>query len=268
MRIDYVPLLRIQREIQSIPRGQPPDFNGLKRFRQYLRTIVSEDGNGLALPPLVAANPMAKEHVTELLDALLAMDADGIAARAAADAACRLDGAGEFKAALVVVDDVKAGWTNRGACEFEFRFRSVKSGHLPRWSKCAWITGVLWSSEPADDQKVREAILTAIYRTHYVQMHGPARTLGDMLAQEGWALARAGCRGPTLDSEDLAYTREVLKPHLGSCEMSTCLACLFGDAAARDLGMNPQGLSPWAGLALALNEAIDFSQSGSIGAED
>ena len=39
MNLDYVPLLRVMRELQSIPRGQPPDFNGKTRFRQYLRTI-------------------------------------------------------------------------------------------------------------------------------------------------------------------------------------------------------------------------------------
>ena len=43
MNLDYVPLLRVMREIQSIPRGQPPDFNGMKRFRHYVRTIFPEE---------------------------------------------------------------------------------------------------------------------------------------------------------------------------------------------------------------------------------
>jgi hypothetical protein len=38
MNLDYVPLLRVMRDLHSIPRGQPPDFNGKRRFRQYLRT--------------------------------------------------------------------------------------------------------------------------------------------------------------------------------------------------------------------------------------
>src|SRR6266550_7875069 len=106
MDLDYVPLLQVQRDLQAIPRGQPPDFNGLRRFKQYLRTISTADGKGISLPPLVAANPMAKDHVTALLDALLALDADGVAARAAAEASAQLtDVPGEFKAALVVVDD-------------------------------------------------------------------------------------------------------------------------------------------------------------------
>jgi hypothetical protein len=89
----------------------------------------------------------------------------------------------------------------------------------------------------------------------YQQQHGPARTLRDMLVQEGHVLARAGCTRPVLDAEDIAYTREVLAPHLDAEDMRTCIECLFGDAAGRTLGFTPRGLSPWAGLALALHDA-------------
>ncbi len=53
----------------------------------------------------------------------------------------------------------------------------------------------------------------------YQQRHGPARTLRDMLAQEGQIMALAGCSGPTLDAEDIAYTREVLIPYLDAEDM-------------------------------------------------
>jgi hypothetical protein len=32
--------------LHGIPRGQPPDFNGMKRFRQYVRTIFPRKRNG------------------------------------------------------------------------------------------------------------------------------------------------------------------------------------------------------------------------------
>jgi hypothetical protein len=110
MNLDYIPLLPIQRDLQALPRN-------LQRFRRYLRTI-SPDSANLELPSLVAANPMAKEHVTALLDALLALDADGVAAQAVAEAVAHLaDEPGDFKVALVVVDDLMGGWTNRYAEE-------------------------------------------------------------------------------------------------------------------------------------------------------
>jgi hypothetical protein len=115
MNLDYVPLLPIQRELQSIPRGQPPSFNGLKRFRHYLRTI-----------------------------------------------------------------------------------------------------------------------------------------------SDGQVMKMAGCDIPTLDPDDLEYTREVVAPFLDADDMRTAIECLFGDGAARALGFTPRGLSPWAGLALALHDALRF----------
>jgi hypothetical protein len=258
MELAYVPLLRVQRELQCLPRNYA-------RFRQYLRTMLSRDG--LELPPLGIMNPMGKDHVTALLDGLLAMDADGVGARAAADASAALrDVPGEFKIALVVADDLMGGWTNRYDQEFDFRFGpahrplerdpdSPSGFRLPRWLKHFWFTSVLWSSEPPSERAAREAILLPAYRFAYVHRHGPARTLRSLLTQEGQVMAAAGCAGPVLDEEDIAYTREVLIPFLDADDKRTCIECLFGDAAGRTLGFTPRGLSPWAGLALALHDA-------------
>ena len=68
-------------------------------------------------------------------------------------------------------------------------------------------------------------------------------------------MAAAGCAGPVLDEEEIAYTHEVLKPFLDADDKRTCIECLFGDAAGRTLGFTPRGLSLWAGLALALHDA-------------
>ena len=66
----------------------------------------------------------------------------------------------------------------------------------------------------------------------------------------------AGCTGPILDDEEASYTREVLTPFLEADDMRTCIECLFGDAAGQTLGFTPRGLSPFAGLALALYNAL------------
>jgi len=263
MNLDYVPLLRVMRELHSIPRGQPSDFNGMKRFRHYLRTIFPHDENADQLLPLIAMNPMGKDHVTALLDAYLAMDADGIGALVAAEVAARLaDVPGDFKVGLVVCDDLMGVGTNRYDYELKIRFPAtwippnwLRPGFQPKWLKDYWLMGVLWSSESPSERAVREAILTAAHRVAYMHQHGLARTLREMIAQEGQVMALAGCSGPTLDAEDIAYTREVLIPYLDAEDMRTCIECLFGDEAGRTLGFTPRGLSPWAGLALALHDA-------------
>lgn len=251
MKIEYVPLLRIQRELQGIHRG-------MGRFRQYLRTIWDHDSIDDALIPLLIMNPMGKDHVTALLDELLVLDADGVGARTVAEAASVLsDVTIDFKAALVVADDLMGGGTNRYDYEYTLRFGvpGLRSRAGPSFLKQPWLLGVLWSSEPPSVQAACEALLTAAYRAAYVIRHGPARTLREMMAQEGHVMATAGCTAPVLDPEDLDYTREVLDPFLEADDLRTAIECLFGDAAGRTLGFTPRGLSLWAGLAVALHDA-------------
>ena len=243
MNLEYVPLLGVLRDVYATPRGPA-------RFDRYLNTVLNADRTDVDLPPLLVANPMAREHVTDLLDALLALDADGLGARTVAEAAARLaDEPGDYKATLVVADDLKGGWTNRYASEYDFRV-----GYDPHGKRFWGVIGVLWSSEPASERAVREALLAAAYRTAYIRRHGPPGTLRDILAQEGHVMAMAGCAGPTLDAEDIEYTRQVLVPYLDAADKRTVMECLFGDAAGSTLGFTPRGLSPWAGLALARHD--------------
>jgi len=108
MKLEYVPLLKVQRDLYELPRG-------MERFREYIRTMSDAVSGDLKLP-LVAMNPMGKDHLPPFLDHLLAIDADGVAARALAEADTALaEEPGEYRACLVVADDLKGGWTNRYA---------------------------------------------------------------------------------------------------------------------------------------------------------
>jgi hypothetical protein len=244
MRLTYVPLLATLRAVYAVPRGHD-------RFQTYLNATLARDRTDVAVLPLLIANPMAKEHVTELIDDLLALAAVGAAAGApAAPAAGLVDVPGDYPVCLMVADDLKGGWTNRFAYEFDFRV-----GYGPHGKRFWGPIGLLWSSEPASERAVREAAFTAVYRTAYMQRHGLPATLRDVLTQEGRVLARAGCAGPTLEPEDIEYTREVLVPYLDASDKRTVMECLFGDGPCSTLGFTPRGLSPWAGLALALHDA-------------
>ena len=253
MIIEYVPVLQIQRDLQGMPAN-------LDRFQKYLKTIGADNGKTeLELPSLIAANPMGKEHVTQYLDELLTMDADRQAAMAVNEAMTELaDEPGVYKLALVVADDLKGGWTNRYANEYTHRFPSPAgrpdNGELPRWLKHFWLTALVWTSDQPSRQRVREAVLAPIFRMVYFQRHGFPRILKEMLDQEGAVMAQAGCLEPMLGEEDIEYTREVIAPHLESADKRTIMECLFGDAAGKTLGFSPRGLSPWAGLALALHD--------------
>jgi hypothetical protein len=243
MILDYVPTLGIQRGLYRIPRGY-------ERFKAYLRTMCDPSGDDLRLP-LTPMNPMGKDHCGALLDEYAALGADPLAAATLAEAAREVhDVEGVYRVTLVLADDAQGGWTNRYASEFSLRFYD-----RPTRTCQGWLVALLWTGDPASAAAVREAILTVVYRAAYVSEHGHARTLRERMMQEGFVMARAGCTTPVLDEDDLEYTREVIAPFLDAEDMRTTIECLFGDAAGKTLGFSPKGLSPWAGLALALHDA-------------
>ncbi len=237
MTFEYVPLLALQRDIYRVPRRG--------RFEAYLGQMIDWDVEDMKLP-LAVMNPAAKEHVPALIDQLLELEVDAAAAEAIESMA--VEGPGHYKVALVVADDVAGGWTNRFATEFSHRFESK------RLYDRGWLIGILWASEPPSLQRTREEILTAAFRLDHIRRHGQARSLRERLVQEGAAMARAGCIAPVLDADDLEYTREVIAPYLDSTDMRTAVECLVGDAAGKTLGFTPRGLSPLAGLAMALHD--------------
>lgn len=252
MKLEFVPLLRLQRDFYTLPRGQ-------ERFHVYLETMLNADASDVELPPLIAMNPMGKDHVPSMLDALLAIDADTVAASAIAEVSDRLQAvSGAFKLGLVVVDDLEGGWTNRYASEFNARFRMEKIFQR------GWLSVILWTSEAPSVQKVCEETLITVYRAAYIQRHGFAHTLQEMLNQEGYAMAMAGCTQPAIAVDDIAYTLEVISPYLSTRDYPTTVVCLFGDSAAHALGYIPQGLTKRAGLALALHQARHGGESGHL----
>src|SRR4051794_19297919 len=78
VRLTYVPLLGQQRELYRRPRD-------LKRFRAYLHMTLDCRAKRVRLPTL-GMNPMAKGHVADFLDALLALGADAVGEAAVREA--------------------------------------------------------------------------------------------------------------------------------------------------------------------------------------
>ena len=71
MKLSFLPLLQVQRDLYALPRG-------MERFREYIKTMTDPETGDLALP-LVAMNPMGKDHVPALIDQYLALGAEQIA---------------------------------------------------------------------------------------------------------------------------------------------------------------------------------------------
>jgi hypothetical protein len=213
MKLEYVPLLATQEEHSGLPRG---------------------------------------DHELRLLDALSALGADEIGARAVAEAGAAVaEEPGEFRVGLVVRDDAGGLSTNRTTAELAHR--RGEGGLLER----GWIIGILWTSQRYDASAIREEVLTSVFRAAHIEKRGPPRTLREILLQEGNAMRMAGARNPALEPQTLLATRQILLRLLDHEDTPTLVAALFGDPAARELGYQPLGLRPRAGLALALHGRLE-----------
>lgn len=239
--IEHIPLLRTQRELFELPRG-------MERFKTYLDTLTDDAGD-MALP-LAGMNPMGHAHNVELLDDLLAMDAEGVAAMAVQEANRRLTALDlDLRVALVVVDDVRGQWTNRYFTEASHRFEN--RGEIRR----GWTSVPCWTSETWSNELIGQETLAAIYRVAHTLEMGPARSLEEMMTQEGLALSFAHAGAPTLKADDLDYSRTIIEPLLQTTDFPTIFAVLYGDEAASSAGYTPLGLSERAGYAVALAQA-------------
>jgi hypothetical protein len=243
MSIEVVPALRAQRDLLDLPRG-------MERFDAYVKTMI--DPNDRVILPLQTFNPMSREHVAEVLDALLDMGAEEIAAEAARDADRRIGGIERpMRLLLVVADDARGGWTDRSITDYEFRF--TKKAMLGE----GWVQVIEWSSEGASVERIHRDVQAQMYRTLYLDRFGLPVTLGEMIRQEGMASAFAGSSERELAADDLEYTREAIKAHLDSKDRGVHIACLYGDEAAASCGYAPSGFSRWAGFAAAHAEAVE-----------
>ena len=68
MKLSLLPLLQIQRDLYAMPRG-------MERFREYIKAMTDPETGDLSLP-LVAMNPMGKDHVPALIDEYIALGAE------------------------------------------------------------------------------------------------------------------------------------------------------------------------------------------------
>ena len=231
----WIPLLETQRDLLDVPRGSA-------RFQQYLKTMVDTAGE-LRLP-LAAFNPMSKPHIASLLDGLLAMDAEAIGSSAATEAADTLGGV-EASLGLVVADDAQGGWTNRWLFDAQHLFESRYT------QRRGLISVLLWSSEPANPERIRAEVAAAVFRHAYIAHHGQARTLEQRIRQESLAASFAGRTEPPLPAAEQA----ILLHHLYTEHYPTIIACLYGDDAALACGYDALGLPPHAGLRFGLHHS-------------
>jgi hypothetical protein len=260
MKIELIPTLHIQRELYEMPRD-------MARFNWYIEqmTRMNAAGEREVVMPINAVNPMGKPHCLVAVNALIALDAEEIAKQAALEAEERLSFVdATARLCINLLDDVGGGWTNRYFSEASFRMGAERSEHAKQVRNFAVVP--CWSSEVYTPERIRQETLVTLYRYAWFAVKDVPKTLKEIMHMNGFAGKFASSPSPVRTGEgwgegEMAYTHEVIQPHPASTDFALNFACLFGDAAARECGYEPMGLSAHAGFALALAEAMSSDMS-------
>jgi hypothetical protein len=237
IEVELVAWLEQLRELYIKPRN-------FERFKKYLAMVQTQTGE-MALP-ISNVNPMAKPHVLERVEALLAFGAESVALDAARAAAARLGRANDaLRLVVILADDAMGGWTNHAFTEFAHRYE--RRHEVDR----GWASVLLWSSEEPTRELVAQRTEETLYRTLDERRNGAVQTLGAILEREGRTMRFAGHKRRH-DDATVALVRETLQPYLDSRAAPKVFAALYGDDIARSLGYPPLGVPDRGGYELAL----------------
>lgn len=231
--VTVVPTLSRMAEIYSLSRD---GGHRSPRFAAYRSDVDHHWG-------LSAYNPMAGAAASASVDALLALDAEGLAQAAAEAALARCEWREPITLAVVVA--TPGMWTDRLATEVRHRTTAARRachGEIMFW------TGDAPSTEAIQREGAAEAV-----RTMWTSLHGPTLSLHAVLAREGmaYALSRATTSHAVVD----AHVSEAIKILGDTNNEGDIVAVLYGDEAAVALGYTPLGISEDAGYACAIARA-------------
>jgi hypothetical protein len=221
MAFEVLPLLSLQRQLLEKPRDRA-------RFQAYLKALLNAQGDGVELP-LGQFNPMSREPIAALVDALQALGAEALLAAAAERVAGRFPALAPLKTGWVVGDDVAGAWTHRPTAELR-RLRGKDYELEHGFCSLTW-----WASQGAPNASALQAsALRQLYGLAIRATEGPQPSLGQLWDLQGRSRAFSG-EAPLPD----------LPAGLSSAtDDATLIAAVYGDAEALRLGYAPLGLLP------------------------
>ena len=211
------------------------------RFAAYTARVEHEWG-------LSGYNPMAGPPALEAVRHLLSLDAETIAAAAAAAVAARCEFDGELTLAIVVASP--GMWTDRLATEVQHRTLAAR--------RPAHGEILLWNGDVIDVELVQQESAAETVRTMWTSIHGEATTLFGVLSREGLAYALSSNPYGAISPDDCATVEDALSILGDTTTQGDIAAVLYGDPAATALGWTTLGIPEHAGFRWAIARATEL----------
>ncbi len=230
MIFELLPIIDTMLELYKKPIGPA-------RFEAYLKLLEGDTKGDMQLP-ISGFNPMAKEHVTQKLLELKALDAEELMKETLREINYRFNEHPDkriFKMVMNLADDLKGGWTNRYTTDYDSKF---KLNALVTRNFC---TPFFWSCENYADALIQLRTKEYALRTLYWLTHSKPITLHDHVEQERFVATFSGNEPeplPHFDVLDAYYTA-----HRNSEEYIVIFNFLYGDETCKSLGFPCYGIS-------------------------
>lgn len=228
------PIIDTMLELYAQPRNP-------KRFADYL-SMLRDGPKGDMVLPIAGFNPMAKDHATEKLQELKALQAEELIQNTLAEinwthAKELKKHKGEIQVVLNLADDWKGAWTNRYTTDYDSKFK------LNAFVTRQFCVPHIWTSETYSEEQIIRRARDYVFRTiHWLKKPKPS-TLSDHIEQEIW-VARQSLTSPKhYDKHAFQLRHDFLRAHGNSDDYGLIFNFLYGDAASDSLGFQSYGLT-------------------------
>lgn len=240
MAFELVPILEY---MEDFYKSSP----STKRFDEYLYKLQKGNKDELDLP-IMAYNPMAKEHVLHKIQELRSYDAEKIAMeeleKVNSDLNKNLNAT--IKVVINVADDIKGAWTQKAITDFSSKFQM---GAFVKRNFCAPI---FWVSETYSRNIIKARIREHALRTIYwKRKEKPLATLKELVAQESFISSQSTYIVSDLYKTRLELVDSFYKYNKDESDLSILFNFFYGDEASSLLGYRCYGIKSSEGFSYA-----------------
>jgi len=223
-----------------------------ERFNTYIEKLQCSTKGDLILP-IGGFNPMAKEHVLEKLAELEDLRVEEVMLNAISNFNRKNETktSKEIQVLFNLADDLKGGWTNRYAADFDSKFK------INALVSRGFCTPYLWSSENYNTELIYSRTMAYAYRTKYWMEHERLKSLEDFLQQEAYVFKNTSAKQRHLLDGDFQEVEAFFMSNRSSEDYPLIFNFFYGDEASESLGYPLYGNSTRKGFEYAEHLALE-----------
>lgn len=217
-----------------------------ERFKEYISKLQGGTRGDLALP-IAGFNPMAKEHILGKIEELERLGAEKLMEQtiAAFNSTLTASTSEAFLVVLNIADDLKGGWTNHYATDFDSKFK------LNAFINRKFCVPYFWTSESYSSEGIRVRTTEYLARTLYRTLTPQPNTLEEHVEQEIYVATMAEVGDDLMAETSFREIEQYYLANKDSEDYDRIFHFFYGDAGSESLGYKTYGITATSGFDFA-----------------